>query len=103
MLRKLLIAAAVSLAALAAAGDNARAVPLGQMCGGIAGLRCDTGLFCEMAAGQCGSADASGTCVKVPEVCSMVYQPVCGCDRKTYSNDCARRSKGVAKDHDGPC
>src|SRR6202023_110037 len=80
MLRKLLIAAGVVLAASASAVDTARAVKLGQTCGGIAGLRCDAGLFCEMAAGLCRTADAAGACVKAPEICAQIYQPVCGCD-----------------------
>jgi hypothetical protein len=33
----------------------------------------------------------------------MDWQPVCGCDRKTYGNDCSRRAAGVSKDYDGEC
>ena len=75
-----------------------------QVCGGLAGIPCpNPDDFCELPDGQCQSADLQGVCVPVPEVCPLVFDPVCGCDGVTYSNDCFRRMAQVAKDHDGPC
>jgi hypothetical protein len=47
--------------------------------------------------------DASGICRAVPDVCSLIGAPVCGCDAKTYGNDCVRIGAGVSKLHDGAC
>jgi hypothetical protein len=47
MFRKGLIAAAVSVAMLTGAASFANAAELGQQCGGISGIGCDSGLWCE--------------------------------------------------------
>jgi len=88
---------------LALLPTTASAVGVGQTCGGIAGIQCDAGLWCDIRAGLCNAVDVQGTCVRVPEVCTREYVPVCGCDRRTYGNDCDRRMARIAKSQDGPC
>lgn len=74
-----------------------------RMVGGGADV-CETGEFCRRTIGDlCGAADAPGICSPIPEMCTMDYNPVCGCDDKTYSNECVANSKGVSASYAGEC
>jgi Kazal-type serine protease inhibitor domain len=81
----------------------------GPTCGGIAGLSCDDGEFCnyETSAGGQGCdgsvADAAGVCQPTPNFCTREFNPVCGCDHRSYSNACDAHFNGNAILHDGAC
>ncbi len=73
-------------------------------CGGIAGIPCpDPDDFCRFKPGTCQVADNAGVCTDPPEACITLYDPVCGCDGRTYGNDCEALRERVQIDHDGPC
>jgi hypothetical protein len=77
----------------------------GDRCGSISGIPCtQTGQFCQLVAGLCLQvSDSWGTCADVPAACADVFAPVCGCDRKTYTNDCLRQAARASKAYDGDC
>jgi hypothetical protein len=76
----------------------------GATCGGLRGSHCPTGQFCDFAPeASCGFADATGNCTAIPDGCVTIDDPVCGCDGKTYSNDCEAHMHGMAVQKAGAC
>lgn len=61
---------------------------------------CGADEFCLAQAGQCGG---TGACAVKPQVCPTIYKPVCGCDGKTYGNNCEAAGKGQSLAHEGAC
>lgn len=76
----------------------------GEPCGGIAGVVCDEGLYCDFPVEtECGSGDQQGTCTVPPGACIPVMKAVCGCDGNTYNNACDAAYHGVSVQYSGEC
>lgn len=73
-----------------------------QACGGSTGVTCGEGQFCKSAVGQCAD-NAEGVCARLPQLCPAPINRVCGCDGKTYSNECMAHAAGVNVASTGAC
>ena len=62
---------------------------------------CGKGKFCAFAEGSCG--DTPGTCAPRPEMCTMEYSPMCGCDGQTYGSVCTAAGSGTSIRYRGEC
>ena len=83
--------------------DQPPAQPTASACGTIRGLTCPDNQYCDFGVGQCKVADAAGVCKKKPDFCTREFNPVCGCDGRTYGNSCDAASSGVSIDYPGEC
>ena len=72
-------------------------------CGGLLSEDCGANHWCDAGPGQCGIDNPPGQCVDIGAVCPDLFQPVCGCDAKTYPNNCERQHSKAQLAHDGKC
>lgn len=78
--------------------------PAGEICGGLLGVGCQDGYFCDFPESMaCGNADGTGECKRILGVCDASFMEVCGCDGKTYGNECTANTAGTDISHTGPC
>jgi len=106
MQTKLIVSLAATLTFVVSLATTAHAAGVGNTCGGFFGQPCDAGLFCQSKPGTCGRYDMTGVCAQMPRFCPQITGPklvVCGCDGRTYLNDCARQQAGISLAHKGKC
>jgi hypothetical protein len=77
-----------------------------RSCGGWTSdpSECHADEFCSFTAeARCGVADHPGICTPRPQICTEELNEVCGCDGKTYSNECFAKAQGTSVARQGAC
>jgi hypothetical protein len=65
---------------------------------------CEPTEFCDYdPAAMCGATDATGICAPRPMGCPDLFDPVCGCDGRDYSNSCDANAAGTDVAYAGMC
>jgi hypothetical protein len=79
-------------------------LPSAAACGSSGLPECRSGEYCAYPlSAACGAADVPGVCTQPPRACDGNYEPVCGCDDRTYGNACEAASAGVSVATNGEC
>lgn len=96
-MQRIIAVAALSLA-LAPSAWSAQA---GGRCSLSDAQACGGGEYCQAQGPP--QPGQQGTCAKKPDMCMMIWKPVCGVDGKTYPNVCHAARAGVNVAQDGAC
>jgi hypothetical protein len=61
---------------------------------------CNNNQFCDKGTSNCGGV---GKCTAIPQFCPQIVMPVCGCDKKTYTNSCYANKGLTSVAYSGAC
>jgi hypothetical protein len=78
--------------------------PPPKACGARAGDTCSVNDYCAyQPEANCGGADAESICAPRPAACDDISTLVCGCDGRTYANECEANHAGTGILSFGSC